>query len=80
MGIVAPMVIDSERVSHAAALYNNVRDMLTEAGWREELEECNRMFWPDGKPTGMWRHERHPGAFSMDAAFVVVAQSMPRRG
>lgn len=77
MGIIAPMVIDSERASHAAALYNNIHDMLTERGWTEETEESP--FWPSGKPRGTWRHPDHPGAWSMDAAFVCVAQSMPKR-
>lgn len=77
MSLTPKMIIDSERAKHAASLYNNIHDMLTEAGWREELEEDH--FWPDGKPTGAWRHPRYAGSFSMDAAFVRLAQDMPRR-
>ena len=77
MSIVSPMIVDSQRVALAAALYNNVHDMLTEAGWTEDTEED--FFWPGGKPTGSWRHSNHPGSFSMDAAFIVVAQSFPKR-
>jgi hypothetical protein len=70
--------IDSQRAMLAASLYNNVHRMLVEGGWTEELEQDP--FWPKGKPTGTWRHKEHPGAWTMDAAFVCCAQRMPRRG
>lgn len=71
-------MIDPERAKHAADLYNRACAMLEEHGWREIIEEDP--FYQKGKPTGAWRHVRHAGSFSMDAAFITMAQSMPKRG
>ena len=77
MSLLPDMIICTERARQAAYLYNNVHSLLTEGGWSERLEEDR--FWSKGKPTGDWRHPKHPGSYSMDAAFVQLAQSMPRR-
>lgn len=75
--LTPPMILDTERAKHAADLYNRVHDMLTEHGWKEDLEEDH--FWPQGKPTWSWRHPDHPGSWSMDAAMICVAQTLPKR-
>lgn len=77
-GITAVQILDTERAKHAATLYNNVHDILTEYGWKEDLEKDH--FWPNGKPTWSWRHPDYPGSHSMDAALITCAQKQyPKR-
>lgn len=72
--------IDTTRASHAANLYNSVYTSLIEEGWYEERKDPTP-FWPEGEPTGNWRHNdpKRAATYSMDAAFVEHVLSRPKR-
>lgn len=72
--------LDTARSAHAANLYNSVYTTLIEDGWYEERKDPTP-FWPEGEPTGAWRHNdpKRAGTYSMDAAFVEQVRSRPPR-
>ena len=73
--------LDTARAAFAAGLYNSVYVSLIEDDWYEEREPPSP-FWPEGKPTGIWRHNdpKRAGSYSMDAAFVAHVQARPSKG
>lgn len=69
-----PALVDPQRVSIAADLYNRVHADLVEAGW-EEVPADDVV----ATPGWWWRHSDHPGKWAMDAAMIVVCQAKPKR-